>query len=263
MPQSIAFDPLDKLITEYDDLDPGATASSGLPVAYISSDESIAIIVDGKIRGIAGGTVIITAVQEGDDYWEAASPVSHELLVIPRAAQTIAFHPIPELKVDHGDYDPQATATSGLPVIYTSSNTDVARVIDGKIRIFREGTATIVASQPGDSLWYAAPDVAHTLVVVGPDEPEVSSAVSPNGDGENDILFIEGIQNYPQNWLVIMDRNGVEVFRIAGYNNRDKVFDGRSSTNRLLPQGTYFYILETTYKGETKRRKGWFMLKYQ
>jgi hypothetical protein len=59
-----------------------ATATSGLSVAYASSDEAVATIVDGKIRLVGGGTVTITATQAGDARYEAAAPVSQPLTVV-------------------------------------------------------------------------------------------------------------------------------------------------------------------------------------
>ncbi|MEO6977557.1 MAG: gliding motility-associated C-terminal domain-containing protein, partial [Mucilaginibacter sp.] len=84
-----------------------------------------------------------------------------------------------------------------------------------------------------------------------------------NGDGNSDVLVIDGIAAYPDNKLQIMSRNGALVYEAKGYDNATKAFDGHSSTNGKLQQaGTYFYSLEYKDGGETKRKTGFIVLKY-
>ncbi|MCQ2299493.1 MAG: right-handed parallel beta-helix repeat-containing protein [Bacteroidales bacterium] len=60
-----------------------------------------------------------------------------------------------------------ASTTSGLPVSYSSSNSNVA-VISGDTLLLRgSGQCTISASQAGDSIWLPAPSVNRTLTVWG------------------------------------------------------------------------------------------------
>jgi len=95
------------------------------------------------------------------------------------------------------------------------------------------------------------------------DNIAVRQGVSPNGDGINDYLVIDGIQSYPDNKLSIMNRNGQLVFETKGYDNTAKVFDGHSNkTGQMQLPGTYFYQLEYTVKGVTKRKTGYLVLKY-
>jgi gliding motility-associated-like protein len=82
---------------------------------------------------------------------------------------------------------------------------------------------------------------------------KVWNAISPNGDGKNDTLFLDGIDCYPNNAIEIYNRWGVKVYEATGYDNVNKVFsgysDGRSTISRsdLLPTGTYYYILKYEY----------------
>ena len=74
------------------------------------------------------------------------------------------------------------------------------------------------------------------------------SAVSPNGDGDNDVFYVRGIECYSDNSVLIYNRWGVLVFEREGYNNSDKAFRGISEgrvnvlTNEL-PEGTYYYVI--------------------
>ncbi len=81
--------------------------------------------------------------------------------------QTISF-PL-SIPVNYGDapITLSATATSGLPVTYTSSNTSVATIDNatGIMTILAAGTVTITANQAGDATYAAAPAVAQNLFI--------------------------------------------------------------------------------------------------
>ncbi len=85
----------------------------------------------------------------------------------------------------------------------------------------------------------------------------VFNAVSPNGDGKHDFLYIENAEFFPDNQVRIMNRWGTVVFEVKGYNNSSVVFDGRANKNGSgeLPAGTYYYHITlgdatgSTYEG--------------
>lgn len=84
-----------------------------------------------------------------------------------------------------------------------------------------------------------------TLATAAADLPLlVYNAVSPNGDGLNEFLRIENIENFPQNKFSLFNRWGDKVFEIENYDNGDRVFHGRSSDYGELVSGTYFYVLD-------------------
>jgi len=65
---------------------------------------------------------------------------------------------------------------------------------------------------------------------------------TPGTDGKNDIFFIQ-IENYSLYELNIYNRWGERVF---SSNNPNYGWDGNEiSSGRPMPDGTYFYILET------------------
>ena len=94
------------------------------------------------------------------------------------------------------------------------------------------------------------------------------NAMSANGDDKNDYFHIVGIENYPDNQVTIYNRNGEKVFTISHYDNRQRAFKGivegevSLSNAALLPQDTYFYLIE--YYDENRqlqRQIGWLYLK--
>lgn len=85
----------------------------------------------------------------------------------------------------------------------------------------------------------------------------VYNGISANGDGRNDILYIENIECYPNNTLTIFDETGKIYFKQNGYNNTDKAFRGYANeqSSELLNKGTYFYVLTYTDLQGSKRYK--------
>jgi CBS domain-containing protein len=79
--------------------------------------------------------------------------------------QTITFGPLAARTYGDADFDPGATASSGLAVTYASSNTSVATIVSNMVRIVSAGTTTITASQGGNGTFNPAPDVQQELTV--------------------------------------------------------------------------------------------------
>ncbi len=163
-PQTITFNAL--LTKMYGDADftPGATASSGLTVTYSSSNTTVATIVSNQIHIVGAGTSDITASQTGNGTYNVASNVV-QTLTVNKKSQTVTFTALPTKLITDVDFAPGATASSGLTVSYSSSNTAVATIISNQIHITGAGTMTITASQAGDSNNSAATDVQQTLTV--------------------------------------------------------------------------------------------------
>jgi len=115
-------------------------------------------------------------------------------------------------------------------------------------------------NMPDDAISVEQPQTTPTIT---DDGIIVHQAISPNGDGKNDFLTIENITNYPDNKLMIMNRNGAMVFEAKGYDNQNKVFDGHSNKNgQMQLPGTYFYSLDYTVNGIIKSKTGFIVLKY-
>ncbi|RXP52965.1 T9SS C-terminal target domain-containing protein [Lutibacter sp. HS1-25] len=169
-PQTINFDAIAQKTEGDADFTLNATATSNLPVNFISSNRNIARIVDGNKVNIVGvGTCDIIAQQAGDGTFDAAPEVTQTLVVnanISKTSQTINFTLAKTLHT-WGDADQilEATATSGLPVTYESTNTEVAIIVDGKLQVKRAGKTTINALQTGDEVYNAAPIVSHEFEV--------------------------------------------------------------------------------------------------
>ena len=141
-----------------------ASSSSGLPVTFTHSNHLADTIVSGTVQILAAGTDTITASQPGNSNYNAAANVK-QVLIINKADQAITFAALPVKTYGDADFDPAASASSGLTVNYSSDNTAVATIASGMIHIVGAGTAKITASQTGNSNYNAAPDADQTLTV--------------------------------------------------------------------------------------------------
>jgi gliding motility-associated-like protein len=96
----------------------------------------------------------------------------------------------------------------------------------------------------------------------------IYNAVSPNGDGLNEIFMIDGITCYPNNTVEIYNRWGVNVYKANGYNNGNVSFNGMSQnkltvSDNKLPGDTYFYILKySDVQNNSFEKTGYLYIKY-
>ncbi|GGI50883.1 hypothetical protein GCM10011425_20950 [Mucilaginibacter galii] len=247
------------------DFAPGATNSVNEPLAYTSSNQAVATIVNGNIHIVGAGTTVITAAFPAGSNYNQNAPVS-QLFVVNKASQVITFNAIPAITRGESYTIPAATSSSGLPVILEVKDATVASVRGLVINGLQVGTTTIRAFQPGNDNYNAATTVVQTIQVInnaGKADLQVHLALSPNGDGENDVFVIEGIKDHPDNQVTVVNRNGVKIYEIKGYDNTSKVFDGHSNITGALQQpGTYFYLIQYHVNGEGKRLTGAFVIKY-
>jgi hypothetical protein len=124
----------------------------------------------------------------------------------------------------------------------------------------------IVASRFGIDVYRGKPTALQAKAlqpVVMADSLLIHPAISPNGDGVDDVFAIDNIQKFPQNKLTIISINGAKVYEASGYGSNGKVFDGHSSTTGAMQKpGTYFYELQYTDAGIVKNKTGYLILKY-
>jgi hypothetical protein len=81
-------------------------------------------------------------------------------------SQTITFTPFKPVTYGVADFAIPATSlTNAIPIIYSSSDTTVAKIVNNNIHVVAGGTADITASQAGDADYDAATPVSQTLTV--------------------------------------------------------------------------------------------------
>ncbi|QEC78202.1 T9SS type B sorting domain-containing protein [Mucilaginibacter ginsenosidivorax] len=135
------------------------------PIIFTSSNPAVATITaDGNVLLTGVGYTTITATQAGNANYSTAAPVSRQLVVYQQGY--IAFAALPVKHLNDADFAPVAKSNvTAFPITYTSSNPQVATIVNGLIHITGIGTTTITASQAGDVLNIAATPVTRELTV--------------------------------------------------------------------------------------------------
>lgn len=115
-----------------------ATASSNLPLTYISSDTSVATVTDSTVAIHGAGHTIITAIQEGNDSIFPANPKEQVLVVNPKEIS------VTDLKVMDKVYDGNR---NGL----LSGNEKIEGVLNGD-DVHLHGSVKFASKNVGDSI---------------------------------------------------------------------------------------------------------------
>ena len=84
---------------------------------------------------------------------------------ILQASQTITFNPLPNKTTADAPFALTATASSGLPVSYSSGTPAVADVSGNTVTIFSAGSTVITATQAGNQNYLPATPVPQTQVI--------------------------------------------------------------------------------------------------
>ena len=138
--------------------------TTGLTVAFISTNTAVATVA-GKTITIKGqGTTTLRASQAGDNQFNPASFAEQELKVT-KVGQTITFAAIPSKKLSDGTFSLTASSDSGLPITFNSSNSTMASVAGNVVTLNAGGTVSIAATQAGDVTYDAASAVSQTLTI--------------------------------------------------------------------------------------------------
>jgi len=170
-PPAITFaQPPDVTVGTSVTLSASVSPQDGLAVLFSSDTPSVCTVPDPAVPAvttIAVGTCTITAYQHGDPP-RAAPDVSRSFQVSPAragsAAQTITFVQPPGGKAG-ARVTLSASASSGLPVSFSSGTPPVCTVVGRTVTTVAPGPCTITASQGGNARYAAAPDVSRSFQV--------------------------------------------------------------------------------------------------
>ncbi|QTE24336.1 MBG domain-containing protein [Polaribacter cellanae] len=168
------------------------------------------------------------------------------VFTITKANQTITFGPLSHS--DKDSFELKATASSGLDVVYTSSDTSIATISGNIINVISTGTVTITASQPGNINYNPATDVGQQLVItVLSVQDEILSDkkvfIYPN-PAKNTLKISLGIEKAS---VTIYDINGKLVKKQRNYIS-DRMLDISN-----LPIGVYLIKIKSDNNIITKR----------
>jgi hypothetical protein len=82
-----------------------------------------------------------------------------------KSEQTITFDPIVSKTYGDVPFELTSNSSSNLAITYTSSDENIAKITDGKIKITGAGTAVITASQNGNEYYLAAQNATQSITI--------------------------------------------------------------------------------------------------
>jgi hypothetical protein len=211
-------------------------ASSGLPV-ILSVLSGPATVTNSIVTLTGAGTVVLAANQPGDTNYLAAPQVTTSFSVA-KGKQTITFAALSTMNEGSTSLPLGATASSGLPVSYSSSSTNIT-ISSNMVTILGGGAATITASQGGDANWNAAANVVRTLIVMG--------SSSATNDTTNQIAGVGLVSTIPS--IPVRPK----VFPLIRPSNKGSVFAwGNNAYNQTnIPAGLTNVVQLSSWGGHS------------
>ncbi len=152
-----------------------ATTTSGLAITFTSNTPAICTVTDGKLVPVKPGECSITASQAGDATYAPAS--SQQLFKVLKKAQSITFESPGFQAITAQPAPLAATATSGLPVSFTSTTPAVCTASGTTLTLVSKGQCGLTASQDGDTN-YAPATPQMVAFTVGDAPPPVLTFLS-------------------------------------------------------------------------------------
>jgi gliding motility-associated-like protein len=99
-------------------------------------------------------------------------------------------------------------------------------------------------------------DSAEVSVQIYCDKILIFNGISPNGDSDNDVWHLSGIEAFSKNEVRIFNRWGNLVFEASPYSNNSP-WDG-TWNGKDLPDGLYYYLIDLGDNSE--KQSGWIQL---
>ena len=140
----------------------GAFSSSGLSIDYISNTLSVCTVSGNTLYMESEGACSVTAMQGGSANYLAATSVTR-IVSLSKGTQTINFAPTSTLRFNSGPYSLQATASSGLTVSFANNSPDICALNGKTLTMISLGICSISASQSGNGLFAAAPELIKAI----------------------------------------------------------------------------------------------------
>jgi sugar lactone lactonase YvrE len=160
-------------------VDPSSTMMGSFSPSTVTSGTSISTsTLTIPLQSVTSGNIVIDATEPGNTNYTAVtvSPLGTLTILPPLPLQTITWAN-PGTQVSGGTLTLTGTASSTLPVVYTSTTTSVCTVNNNVATFVTAGTCTITATQPGDNVNFAA-------------APPVTQSFTVNAAGQNPAIAL-------------------------------------------------------------------------
>lgn len=192
-PQTITFNALSDKTLGDADFTVSATSNQGLVVSFSSSTPSVCTVTtSGSVHLVNTGVCSITATQAGSaDYLATQVVRTFSVNQLALTPQTITFNALPNKNLGDVPFSLAATASSGLPVTFSSQTPNICSVTGNTVSVLQLGTCTINASQSGNGSYAVASDVTQSFTIAS------GTGAGGGDDGEVPIspiwLLLQGL----------------------------------------------------------------------
>jgi len=237
--QEIVIAPIPEIKYNSQPYRPDVKVLSGLETTLSVANNSIAEIVDGQIVAKGVGETVVIAQQDGNEFWEKAS--AQTILKVVKGDQTI-FSSIPDtvLMADRSIFA-DVVASSGLPVVVTSSDKNVLNVSGDSIFAIGEGNATLSFVQGGNENYLPANSNQKIVVVKGVGSElhkSLDFSLYPNPTSGHLNLVVDNDVDFPCHMSVI-NALGM-VVRSFNVSESFSTFELKE-----IPSGVYFVVVRS------------------
>ena len=212
------------------------------------------MVLDGNSTAIRVANItfdVNVIIPEGSEImlrWEDLNDVANHTLAIDdvsftatKESQTITFNTLADKTYGDANFDLTATASSGLPVSYTSSNTSVATISGSTVTIVGAGVTTITAKQLGNET-YAMADSVNRILNVKPQAPVATEATNIT------------VSSFQANWNTASGADGYYLYygtdpTLTSYNAASVGPVTNFTVENLLPNTTYYFRVKSINTG--------------
>jgi hypothetical protein len=164
------------------DFQVAVTVSSGLPVSLAASGNCT--LVGEQVHLNGAGACTITASQDGDSNYSAASPVARPF-TINKGVQQITFAALADKKFGEPDFTIDAKASSNLLIgLMVAGN---CTLNGSKVHLTGAGQCTITATQDGNADYGAAAAVVRAFAIGKADQQIAFAALANKTVGDADF----------------------------------------------------------------------------
>jgi len=214
-----------------------STTLSGLPVYFeiISGNELVSLIGNTALEPLGVGVIELRAYTDGDlNYKPFSKVISMKILPSLVVPPFFITHDLPVEKED--TLYLSVPSVAGLTYVWNTPQgiiNDVFSITVKNIQKTDEGLYSVKLYENAcrlgwDSVEVRLTEIATTLIIY--------ELITPNGDGKNDVFYIENIENSPNTEVTIFNAWNQIVFHSTQYRND---WDGGG-----LPVGNYYYLVQ-------------------
>lgn len=161
--QTISFSLIANQLVSASPLTLTATASSGLAVSFASTTNSVCTVSGNLVTLSTSGTCTIQASQAGGSGYVPATSVEQSFQAYE--TQSITFGALPNQTFGAVPFSVSATASSNLPVTFSSLTLSVCTVSGSTVTLIGRGECIIEASQAGNAVYPPATPVQQGFLV--------------------------------------------------------------------------------------------------